>query len=254
MLTSFRGLVAATLTTAGLMLATPAFAQDEGEAETESTGDFTLSGNVALTTDYRFRGVSLSNGNPALQSGFDVVHKSGFYIGTWDSSLDSGDAYGDLELDFYGGWSGQVSEGLTLDAGMAWYTYPSEDVGANVDYFEPYASLAFTLGPATATVGGAYAWKQDALGDKDNIYVYTDLGSDIPNTPISVSAHLGYTDGALAPPYLAGEADESGLDWSLGASAAVGAFSLGVSYIGTEGPSIDGFTDDTVVATLSASF
>ena len=66
MLTSFRGLMAVTLATAGLSLATPAMAQSEDSG-------FTTSANVALTTDYRFRGVSLSGGDPAVQGGFDAI-------------------------------------------------------------------------------------------------------------------------------------------------------------------------------------
>src|SRR5690606_30665710 len=149
------------------------------------------------------------------------------------------------ELDIYGGWSGPVAEGLTLDVGLLYYMYPTEDLGADTDYLEPYASVTFALGPAEATVGAAYAFDQSALGDSDNLYVYTDLGVGIPNTPITLSGHLGYTDGVLAPPLLAGSTDDSGLDWSLGASATVlGGLNLGVSYVGVEGPSIDGYTDD----------
>ena len=90
-----------------------------------------------------------------------------------------------------------------------------------------------------------------ALGQQS---FYTDLGYSLPSTPISLSAHLGYTDGVLAPPFLAGTADDSGLDWSIGASVSSGNVEFGVAYIGVEGPSIDGFTDDAIVGTISASF
>ena len=53
---------------------------------------------------------------------------------------------------------------------------------------------------------------------------------------------------------MAGTLDDTGFDWSLGASVAKGNFELGVAYVGVEGPSIDGYTDDAIVATLSASF
>jgi hypothetical protein len=67
-----------------------------------------------------------------------------------------------------------------------------------------------------------------------------------------VTAHGGYTDGVLAPPFLAGTADDTGLDWSLGASMPIyGGLTGSVTYVGVEGPSVDGFTDDTVVLTLS---
>lgn len=253
MLTSIRGLGAAAFLSSAVIAAAPAQAQ----GETDPPSAVEVSGNVAIVSDYRFRGVSLSGGDPALQGGIDVAHESGFYVGTWASSIDDGgtDLLGDMELDLYGGWSGEIANGLTLDAGLLYYMYPTEDLGADTDYFEPYASLAFTLGPAEATVGGAYAFDQDALGGSDNLYLYTDLGVGIPNTPITLGGHLGYTDGVLAPPLLAGSTDDSGLDWSLGASAVVlGGLEVGVTYVGVEGPSIDGYTDDAVVATLGMSF
>ncbi|WP_324828295.1 TorF family putative porin [Qipengyuania zhejiangensis] len=252
MRTSFRGLMAASLATASLLSATPVLAQDEGEDD--GIDGVTISANVALTTDYRFRGVSLSGGDPALQGGFDVAHESGFYVGTWASSIKGGPAYGDMELDLYAGWGGNITDAVSVDVGILYYLYPSEDLGLDTDYWEPYASLGFNLGPAEATVGVAYAFEQDSLGGDDNLYVYTDLGFGLPNTPITLNGHLGYTDGALAPPLLAGTGDDTGIDWSIGASVAKGNFEVGVSYVGVDGPSIDGFTDDAIVGTITASF
>lgn len=121
--------------------------------------------------------------------------------------------------------------------------------------FEPYASLTKTLGPATAKVGVAYAWKQDSLGGDDNLYLYTDWGLGVPNTPISISAHLGYTDGALSPKLLTGASTDGGWDYSVGASYAITKnLSAGVSYVGVDGNSIDGFSNDAVVGTLKLSF
>src|SRR5690606_12441255 len=244
-------LLAATIVASSASVATPAIAQNQG-----GESPISISGNVAVTSDYRFRGVSLSGGDIALQGAIDLTTTNGFYLGTWGSAIDGGTPYGDIELDLYGGWSGEVAEGITVDVGLLYYMYPSGDdpLGADpaTDYFEPYASVGTTIGPVGATVGAAYAWEQDALGGDDNLYVYTDWSLGIPNSPVSLNAHLGYTDGTLAPPLLAGTMDDTGFDWSVGASAAVyGGLSAGVSYVGVEGPSIDGFTDDAVVATLS---
>ena len=251
MLTSVRGLLAASFVAGSVMLATPVLAQDE-----TAESPITISGNVAVTSDYRFRGVSLSGGDFALQGGIDLTTTSGFYVGTWGSSIQGGTPFGELELDVYGGWTGAVAEGVTVDVGLLYYMYPAGDdplgVDADTDYFEPYASISTTLGPVGATLGAAYAWEQDSLGGEDNLYVYTDWSLGVPNTPVTFNAHLGYTDGVLAPPFLAGTADDSGFDWSIGATAAVyGGLSVGVSYVGVEGPSIDGYTDDAIVATLS---
>ena len=251
MLTSFHGKFAVSLAAMVTSLAVPSLAHAQ---DTADDSELTVSANVALTTDYRFRGVSLSGGDPAIQGGVDVAHESGFYVGTWASSIDGGDTYGEMEFDIYGGWSGDVAEGVALDVGILYYLYPTEELGLDTDYWEPYASVGFNLGGAEATVGAAYAFEQDSLGGDDNLYIYTDLGYSLPSTPISLSAHLGYTDGVLAPPFLAGDTDETGLDWSIGASVSQGILEVGVAYVGVEGPSIDGLTDDAIVGTISASF
>ena len=253
MLTSFRGPMAGLLAAASLFVQIPAFAQEEDDAPSPVT----VTGSVGVVTDYRFRGVSLSGGDPAIQGGFTLTHESGFYAGTWGSSIDDGgsDIYGDVELDLFAGWSGALSDAVGLDVGVVYYAYPTNASGFDAEYFEPYATLSSTLGPVQAKLGVAYAWEQDSLGGNDNLYVFTKLGAGIPNTPVTLSAGLGYTDGALAPPFLAGTSDESGFDWSLGASVTVlGSISLGVTYTGVEGPSIDGFTDDAIVGSVTVAF
>lgn len=252
MLTSFRGISAAILAAASFLPVAPALAQDGEEADSP----ITVSGSVGVVTDYRFRGVSLSGGDPALQGGVTLTHESGFYAGAWGSSIDVGGAtYGSLELDLFAGWSGNVAEGLGLDIGLLRYNYPNNAPGVKAEYFEPYATLSTTLGPVQAKLGVAYAWEQDSLGGADNLYVFTKLSAGIPGTPLTLNAGLGYTDGALAPPLLAGAPDDTGFDWMLGASATVlGNVSLGVAYTGVEGPSLDGFTDDAVVGSLTVTF
>ena len=263
MLTSIRGLLAASLLAGTALAATPAFAD-----ETDAPSAVTVTGNVALVTDYRFRGLSQSSGDPAVQGSININHSSGFYVGVWSSSLDFSSLsaattkiYGNQEVDIYGGWTGAVASGLTADVGLLYYAYPGGHVG-QAEFFEPYASLTAAIGPATAKLGVAYAWKQQALnfnggGKDDSLYIYTDINSGIPNTPISVSAHLGYADGALSPKYATGASTKyaGGLDYSIGASYNITkALSLGVSYVGVEGATIKGYSDDTVLGTLKLSF
>jgi uncharacterized protein (TIGR02001 family) len=246
--------------------ATPAFAEDAPAAEAAAPAAmpaFTVTGNVSLVSDYRFRGVSLSAGDPAIQGGVTVTHESGLYVGTWSSSLSQTPVYGSQELDLFAGWSGEVASGLTLDAGLLYYVYPGGHVGDG-NYWEPYASLTGAIGPAKLKVGVAYDWTQMGLLDNagrhdDNLYVYSNLDVGVPGTPLTLSGHLGYTDGVLAPCYYCtGTAtfnDRTGWDWSIGASATVlGPISVGVSYIGVSGASVKDYTDDAVVATLTASF
>ena len=255
MLTSIRGLCAATLL---LCSAAPALAD-----ETEPLAEFTVSGYVTGVSDYRFRGLSLSGGDYAIQGSIGVNHSSGFYIGTWGSSLEESlvtdpltgeSVYGNAELDLYGGWTGEIASGLTADVGLTYYVYPNGKIG-DANYFEPYASLSTTFGPASAKVGLAYAWKQDSLGGDDNVYVYTDLGVAIPDTPVSLSAHLGYADGVQSPKFLTGVSTDGGFDYSLGGSYAItDKLSVAVSYIGVEGASVDGFSNDAVVGSIKLAF
>ena len=249
MLTSVRGLLAASLVVGCGMAATPAFAD-----ETDPPAEFTVTGNVAMVTDYRFRGISLSDGDPAIQGAINVNHSSGLYAGVWGSSLEDSDLYGSVETDFYAGWTGAVSDGLTADVGMTYYVYFNGKVG-DANYFEPYVSLTKTLGPVSAKAGAAYAWKQDALGGDDNLYLYTDWTLGVPNTPISIAAHLGYADGAQSPKVLTLDGTGGGWDYSLGASYAVTSnLSASVTYVGVDGASIDSFSNDAVVASLKYSF
>ncbi|MFA7586789.1 MAG: TorF family putative porin [Novosphingobium sp.] len=249
MLTSIRGLVAATVLSACGLAAAPAWAD-----ETDPPSDFTLTGSAAIVSDYRFRGISLSGGDVAVQGSIGVSHASGLYVGAWASSIEDNPVFGHTEVDIYAGWTGEVGSGLTADVGMTYYVFPNGHVGkANI--WEPYASLSTTLGPATAKVGVAYSWEQKSLGGDDNLYVYTDLGVGIPQTPISLSGHLGYTDGTLSPDRLTLKGTGGGFDYSLGATYAVtDKLSFGVSYVGVDGHAIDDYSDDTVVATLKLSF
>ena len=261
MRTSMKALAAATLLS--LAGASPAFAD-----ETDPPGDLTISGYVQGVSDYRFRGYSLSGGDPALQGTINLNHSSGFYAGAWASTLDADTTpfYGDLELDLYAGWTGAVASGLTADVGVLRYVYPSNDGNGPADYWEPYASLSTTLGPVGAKLGVAYAPEQDSLAGEDNLYVFTDLTAGVPGTPVSVSGHLGYADGVQGPRLLTLQSatDDSGFDYSLGATYAVtDKLSVGASYVGVDGSASEGdyragsslvVADDTVVATVKLAF
>lgn len=246
MLTSIRSLMAASALAGAFVIATPALAQDE-----EESSAITVTGNATIVTDYRFRGVGLSGGDIAIQGGFTVAHDSGFYVGTWGSSLEDSPAYGEVELDIYGGWAGNVAENLGVDVGLTYYAYPSKDVGPS-DVYEVYAKLKPTLGPVGFTFAGYYSPDQDSLGGGDNIYLAADAAVTIPNTPIGLSAHAGYTDG-----FLTYTADGKAWDYSVGATATLIGITFGVSYVGVEGPGgplWDGITDDTVVGSIGVSF
>jgi len=80
-----------------------------------------ISANVALTSDYIYRGVSQTSGGSAIQGGFDFASESGFYVGTWASSITFDDS---IEIDYYGGFSGALTDEVGYDIGFLYYDYP----------------------------------------------------------------------------------------------------------------------------------
>lgn len=226
-----------------LVSAMPAMAQDASEpaAPTAPASSVTVTGNFGVTSDYRFRGLSQSHEHLAGQGTINVNHESGLYVGTWASTIDdehSLHGYGDVEVDLYGGYTKTLDSGLGFDVGMLYYFYagaPSRIGGVknDTDFFEPYASVNYSIGPANVKVGANYAWSQSGLGDEDSLYLYSNLAVTVPNTPVKLLGHVGRSDGALGA-FNLDPADESYLDWSLGAEVAYQGFTLGVSYVDTD--------------------
>lgn len=247
----------------GLSTRAPAIQPIDDATASEVVGDsgLTFSANVAFATEYRFRGVNLSDGEFAVQGGFDVSHSSGLYVGTWASNIDEQTVgYGSTEVDLYGGWGGNLTDAISADVGAIYYLYPdAPGVSGDTDYIEFYGSVSFSLASVSVTPGIAYAPDQSSLGSTDNLYLYTDVSVGIPDTPISLNAHVGYTDG-----FLTFTNDSKAWDWSVSADYALNdTFTLSAAYIGVEGDAAndliqpDGdlvFTGDAFVATLSASF
>lgn len=243
---SILGLSAVLLAT----VATPAFAQDAGDG-------ITISGGATVVSDYRFRGVSQSNEEAAIQGTINVSHDSGAYVGVWGSSIGFG---GGTELDIYGGFATEITPGITADIGLLYYYYPN--AAGNSDFFEPYFSLSGAIGPVDAKVGVAYAIEdQSALGDDDNIYVYGDASTAIPGTPFTLKGHVGYTDGATSG--FSGAISGNYWDWSVGAEASYKNLTLGVAYVDTDvkdepfstSPGANALGSDAgVVFSLGASF
>jgi uncharacterized protein (TIGR02001 family) len=90
----------------------------------QAAPEYTIAGNAGLFSDYRFRGYSQTDYNPALQGGIDFAHKSGFYLGNWNSNVNSTLFNGaSLEMDFYGGYKATFGE-FGLDVGTIYYYYP----------------------------------------------------------------------------------------------------------------------------------
>ncbi|WP_408590331.1 TorF family putative porin [Novosphingobium sp.] len=260
------------------------------EEATEAPKAVTVSGTVGLVSDYRFRGVSQSDRSVAIQGGFTVSHQSGLYGSVWASNLSGWGTFGgsNTELDLVGGFKREIGAGVAVDVGLTWYMYPAG--AAKTDFGEPYVKVSSTVGPASVLVGVAYAPKQQALGkwynsgasyatgtpDKpfakeDNLYLWGDVSGGVPNTPVTLKAHLGYSKGnsGLGPNGTSVAPTGKYFDWMLGTDFALGPVTLGIAYVDTDisekkaqylqpnfGRVRDGasISKATVVFSLSASF
>jgi uncharacterized protein (TIGR02001 family) len=122
-----------------------------------ATPEHTLTGNVALVSDYRFRGLSQTFGEgfkfgPAIQGGFDYAHSSGFYAGNWNSSVSSAtfpNGAG-IEMDFYGGFKHSFGD-FGLDVGAIYYYYPEAKYPAGGGNFEKAENFELYI-------GGSWKW------------------------------------------------------------------------------------------------
>jgi len=200
-----------------------------------------VEGNVALVTDYRFRGVSLSDEAIAIQGGLDVGFESGFYVGTWASSIEPvGNS--EIELDLYAGFGGEAGA-LAYDVGLLVYTYPG---ASDVEYAEFYGSLGTTLGPIAATAGLAYAPEQDNIGGDDNLYLYTTGELPLGESGFSLTGTLGYETGAFGD--IDGDGDDK-IHWELGLTTAFQGIDVGLTYIDSSEDSAG--SDGTVVLSIS---
>ena len=104
--------------------------------------ELSLDGTLAVTSDYRFRGISQSNDDVAMQGSINLNHDSGFHVGLWGSSIDFNSVGNDeatLELDYSAGYTFSVSD-VAVDVGYIYYTYPNDGSNDNNDYGEVYAA------------------------------------------------------------------------------------------------------------------
>lgn len=241
---------------AAAVSASPALAHVDA-LENQAEPALSASGAVTIVSQYRLRGISLSNQDPALQGTINLSHESGFYAGLWSSSLAGYGKFGgsSLELDLYGGWQGKVAKSVTVDVGVLYFAYPGSSGAFGL--FEPYAKLIGAIGPVTSTAGAAYAWEQRALEGKDNLYLFLDNSLQIKGAPVVLTMHVGRSSGGSA---LA--AGGSYWDWSLGGAISWRNLSIGLSYVDTDVDESQAFrfgatkaiVDDALVATLGVSF
>ena len=159
-----------------------------------------VTGNLGLTSDYRFRGISQSQNAPAVQGGIDYAHSSGLYIGNWNSSVSS-QVYTNgagVESDLYVGYKKDVYKGITIDVGSYNYFYPratSAGTGSNFDTYEAFAGVGYkdlVSAKYSRTLGNGYFGAVNAQGTQ-----YYQLDARVPTVVVkklSVVAHAGKTN------------------------------------------------------------
>lgn len=210
-------------------LAAPAHAADSATADAP---EYTLTANVTLASQYRYRGLMQTNNKPAIQGGFDFTHASGLYLGNWNSSVSwlndgNSDVSAPVEMDFYGGYKGNLAPDVPFDLGVLQYYYPGDYPSGytSPDTTELYAGLGY--GPVMFKYSVAMT---NLFGFADSKYSqYFDLSGNFDTGfwGLTVNAHVGrqtarnVTDGAYT-------------DWKLGLTKDFGqGLAISVAYIDT---------------------
>lgn len=201
---------------------------------TDLGAGFSLSGNAAIVSDYRFRGFSQTDFRPAAQLGFDITHSSGFYIGNWNSNVsDFVINEGNLEMDFYGGWRGSVLGDLGLDVGVLHYYYPgssSAKSGGNINNTDLYLGLSY----------GNYSLKYSytpsdffGVADTDGTWYLDGSAAFDLGDGWGINAHVGFQRLKGAVSYTADGDHISGyVDYKLGVTKDLKGWVVGLAAVG----------------------
>lgn len=207
-----------------------------------------LSATLGAVSDYRFRGISQTDEDPALQASLDWAHGSGFYLGAWGSNVDFFDA--DVEVDLYGGYTFSHN-GYDFDLGGIYYWYPGADDGLDYDFVEAKATVGRDFGFADAKIGVNYSPDYFA-GSGDALYTYTNATVPVMDTGFSVLGSAGYQwiddEAAFGAPDYA--------DWSLGVGYQLYGFDLALKYADTNLGDSDcpDLCDATAIFSVSRTF
>lgn len=197
------------------------------------TPPYTLTANLTLATQYRYRGLMQTDNKPAIQGGFDFTHPSGFYLGNWNSNIswlsDSNpDVSAPVEMDFYGGYRGKLGADLPFDLGALKYYYPGDYPSGytNPDTTELYGAL----GHGSTSFKYSYAVSNLFGFAKSKGSQYYDLSGnyELGIWALTLNAHIGYQ-------YVRNVDHASYYDWKLGLTRDLGnALAVSVAYIGTD--------------------
>lgn len=225
----------------------PTFAQTAAPAAEASP--HTITGNLGLFSSYRFRGIDQTYGKPALQGGIDYSHSSGFYVGNWNSNVNSGAGFseGNIEMDFYGGYKTSFGD-VGIDVGGLYYYYPGSSAkplsltnakhptaraSGTVDNGELYVAASYKF--LTAKYSYAVTDYFSLPDSKGSSYLELNGNYDLGDG-WGINGHVGHLF-AKDYKYAGAAADGSQsikyTDWKLGVTKDVNGWLFGLAYVGS---------------------
>lgn len=169
-----------------------------------------VTGNLGLTSDYRFRGVSQTQNAPAVQGGIDFNHKSGFYVGNWNSSVSS-QMYTNgagVESDLYAGFKKDFL-GFTIDVGSYNYFYPRATNGTSTDFDTNEIFVGASKGPVSVKYSHSLSNYFGTVNSKNSGYYQIDVRQPLVGK-LDAVAHVGRTD-------VNNNSNLNNTDWNVGA-------------------------------------
>lgn len=215
--------------------------------EPETTGPFggSITGIVTLTSDYRYRGISQSKNDPALQGGltyelplkFIEAVPVSIYGGFWGSSINfSPDVDESVEIDILAGAKFKfLSEKLVLDLGWIGYRYPGALDAANLDFDEFGGSLTYDFG--FASLAGQVRWSPNFFARSGDAW-YKQAMLTVPLSFIQVHDKVSFKVfggiGHQAIQHNARYFFPDYWEWQIGLVATVYGVDLGVTYVDTD--------------------
>lgn len=159
-----------------------------------ATAHAEVTGNMSLTSDYRFRGVSQTQNAPAVQGGVDYTHASGFYAGNWNSSVSS-QVYTNgagVESDLYAGIKKNFL-GFTVDVGSYNYFYPRATNGTTTDFDTNELFVGVSRGPVSVKASQSVSNYFGIANSKNSNYYQLDVAQPL-TAKLTAVAHVGRTD------------------------------------------------------------
>ena len=205
-------------------------------ASAQSASEHSVSGNMAIVSDYRFRGISQTFLQPAIQGGVDYAHKSGLYVGNWNSSVSSlsYNNGGGIEMDIYGGWKGEVAKDISLDAGLLQYYYPNAKI-VTAGGTEKYNTLEAYVGASwkwislkySHAISDFFGLTTDTGGSNSKGSNYIDLSASYEVMPkLSLVGHIGHQK-------VKNYSNLDYTDYKLGVTYDLSGWMLGAAYVST---------------------